>query len=158
MDIKAIINKKEVKISAKGGIIKNNILSVSSYRLTSFNNLRDKLNFVKQQHINFDFYLICAREVRKDQTINYLVIKTSPTKLAPPAMLDERSWKRTKNGYELKGGTVKFNAKIVSKMSDQLWYSIPLSYFSDNEKIVNVSISKKELGKGLVDFLAKNSK
>ena len=157
VDIKAKINNVVSKISAKGGIIKENLLTISSYRLTTFNKLKDKLNFIEKQHNNFDFYLICARKINKtNKTINYLVIKTPAMKLAPPVMLSTKNWKRTKSGYELKKG-IGFNAKIIFKMSDQLWYSISLDYFSNKEKLINISIPIKELGKGLIDFLKKTN-
>lgn len=151
VDIKARIDGKTYKISAKGGVIKNNILAVSSYRLTSFNSIKDKLDFIKRQHKNFDYYLICAREIHKDQ-IKYTVIKTSSKKFAPARMLNGNNWRKTKSYYEFSKNS-DFGAKIVFKMSHQLWYSIPLSYFSKNEKIVEVSISKDKLGIGLVEFL-----
>lgn len=156
IDIKATINNVVLKISAKGGVIEKGLLTVSSYRLTTFNTLKDKLNFIKNQHKSFDFYLICARKLDEtNKTINYLVIKTPARKLAPAAMLDIKNWKKTKNGYELKRG-LGFDAKIVFKMSNQLWYSIPLNYFSSSEKLINVSIPIKELGRGLIDFLKNN--
>ena len=156
VDIKVKVNGRVSKISAKGGAIKEGLLTVSSYRLTTFNKLKDKLNFIKNQHKNFNFYLICAREINQaNKTTNYIVIKTPATKLAPVAMLDEKNWKKTKGGYEFKLGTG-FDAKIVSKMSSQLWYTIPVSYFSKREKIVSTSIPDKELGIKLIDFL-KNS-
>jgi len=157
VDIKARINNTVSKISAKGGVIKEGLLTVSSYRLTTFNTLKDKLDFIKNQHKNFDFYLICTREINEtNKTLNYLVIKTPATKLAPSVMLNTKNWKKTKSGYELKEG-LGFDAKIVFKMSNQLWYSIPFGYFSNKEKLISVSIPIKELGEGLIEFL-KSSK
>ena len=155
VDIKARINKRKIRISAKAGIIKNNTLTVSSYRLTTFDKLQDKLDFIENQHNNFDFYLICAREIDKaNEAVNYLVIKTPSAKFAPAEMLNVKNWKRTKGGYELNGGE-RLKAKIVSKMSNQLWYSISLNYFTGGEKLISVSVPFKDLGKGLIDFLAK---
>lgn len=157
VDIEAKVNGDVLKISAKGGIIKDNLLTISSYRLTTFYTLKDKLSFIKNQHNNFDFYLICAREIDKtNEATNYLVIKTPATKLAPVQMFNIKNWKKTKSGYELKGGS-DFDAKIVSKMSNQLWYSIPINYFSNSEKLISVSIPNKDLGLKLIDFL-KNSR
>lgn len=156
VDIKVKINRVNLKISAKGGIIKNNLLTISSYRLTTFSKLEDKLDFIRDQHKSFDFYLICAREIDKiNKVMNYFVIKAPSTKFAPSGMLNPKNWKKTKSGYELDKG-VGFDAKIVFKMSNQLWYSIPLSYFSSNEKLISVSIPIKDLGKGLIDFLKKS--
>lgn len=157
VDIKAKINGSILKISAKGSVIKNNFLTLSSYRLTTFSSLEKKLAFIKAQHNNFDFYLICARELDKEhQRIIYNVIKTPAIKLAPTKMLNKNNWKKTKTGYELKQG-LGLAAKIVFKMSDQLWYLIPLNYFSKDEKLINISISIKELGKGLINYLKSDS-
>ena len=156
IDIKVKINGDSLKISAKGGVIKNGNLSVSSYRLTTFRTLKEKLDFIKNQHESFDFYLICAREIEKTkQMVTYSIIKIDSKKLAPNYMLISENWKKTKSGYELKQNK-EFSAKMVSKMSDQLWYSIPFSYFLKNEILAHISISSKNLGKGLIDFLKNN--
>lgn len=153
VDIKVNVNDSLIKISAKGGIIKNDLLSISSYRLTTFNKLEDKLNFIRDQHQKFNFYLICAREIDEaNKAVNYLVIKVPSVELAPSGMLNIKNWEETKTGYELKNG-LGFKAKIVFKMSNQLWYLIPLDYFSDDEKLLKVSIPVKGLGGGLIDFL-----
>jgi hypothetical protein len=153
VDLKVKINNSKLRISAKGGKISNQLLTISSYRLTTFNTLEEKLGFIKDQHKNFNFYLICAREISKNKKDrNYLIIKTPSNKFAPAWMLDKNNWNKTNSGYELKNG-LGFRAIIVSKMSDQLWYSIPLSYFSKKEKIVSISIPVTKLGAGLISYL-----
>lgn len=156
IDIEVKINGKIIKISAKGGTIKNNLLTVSSYRLTTFDTLDKKLEFIENQHSKLDFYLICAREVKTDG-ITYKIIKTLPDKMASRWMTKEKNWKKAKYGYELKKG-FDFSAKIVSKMSNQLWYSIPLDYFSPKEILAEIHIPKSDLGKDLVTFLKKQLK
>lgn len=156
IDIEVKINSKIVKISAKGGTIKNNLLTVSSYRLTTFNTLDEKLEFIKNQHSKLDFYLICAREIKTDEIV-YKIIKTLSDKMAPHWMTKEKNWEKIKYGYELKND-FDFSAKIVSKMSNQLWYSIPLDYFSSKEILAEIHIPKSDLGKDLVTFLKKQSK
>lgn len=156
VDLKVEIDGKLLQISAKGGIIKNGALSVSSYRLTTFNNLSEKLKFIGNQHAHFDFYLICAREEESATTIRYSVIKVPASKFAPLWMLQMRNWKKTNGGYELKEG-LGFAAKIVSKMSNQLWYSIPLEYFAHSEILATISLPKESLGVGLLEFLRKTS-
>src|SRR3989338_5715095 len=153
VDIRAKINSDDIGISAKGGVIKSGILNISSYRLTTFSTLQNKLDFIREQHTLFHFYLICARELNtKQSAVEYTVIKVSSAKLAPLEILNVKSWKTVKSGYELKKD-VGFKARIVHKMSDQLWYSIPLDYFTGTEKLVRISIPVKDLGKGLIDFL-----
>lgn len=156
VDVEVKINGDSVNLSAKGGVIKKDNLSVSSYRLTTFPTLEEKLDFIKKQHKSFDFYLICAREIdKRKQLITYSILKVGSEKLAPSYMLVPKNWKKTKYGYELRQRN-DFFAKIVSKMSDQLWYSIPLTYFSKDELLIRISLSSRDLGKGLIDFLKNN--
>ena len=156
VDIKVKLNSNILKISAKAGEIKKGMIAISSYRLTTFNKLREMLQFIKEQHNSFDFYLICVREIKRN-TITYHVIKTPSDKLAPRWLVTEDNWISTKHGHTLKDG-LGFKANIVFKMSNQLWYSIPIDYFSPAEHIVNITIPLKELGKGLIEFLRNNIK
>lgn len=151
VDIKVNISGDILKISAKGGKVKNGAITMSSYRLTTFNTLNEKLKFIKKQHDNFDFYLICLREIDK-KNITYYVIKASPKRLSPKWLVNQNNWVKTKNSYDLKNG-FKFDAKIVLKMSEQLWYSIPFKYFSKKEILVKLSIPYSDLGRNLVSFL-----
>lgn len=155
VDIKAKLNGNILRISAKAGEIKKESIAISSYRLTTFSKLNDMLNFIKEQHNNFDFYLICARETKKD-AITYRVIKAPSVKLAPAWLIKENNWTKNKHGYTLKDG-LGFEANIVFKMSNQLWYSIPIDYFSPIEHIVNTTIPLEKLGQGLIEFLKNNS-
>ncbi|MEM3504463.1 MAG: hypothetical protein QW134_09615 [Nitrososphaeria archaeon] len=161
VDIVAEIDQnKECKISAKAGKIstkKNKFfLTISSYRLTSFNSLNDMLDFIKNQHNSFDYYLICARQNKKEQ-VKYIAYKIKSTRLAPEWFLKSQNWQENNSGYELKN-SFEFEAKIVKKMSNQLWYYIPLTYFSDDEKMLEIGINKDELGRNLIDFLRKEQK
>ncbi|MCM8795638.1 MAG: hypothetical protein NC928_03010 [Candidatus Omnitrophica bacterium] len=151
IDLKVRIDGRTFRVSAKAGEIKNDILSISSYRLTTFNKLPDMLHFIKEQHKNFDFYLICARNVA-GRYINYSVFKIEARRMNPPWFGKEKNWQKTKGGYELKVG-FGFNAKIVFKMSNQLWYYLPLKYLTKKERIVKLSIPRKDLGGGLIEFL-----
>ncbi|MCP6726515.1 MAG: hypothetical protein KJI69_00520 [Patescibacteria group bacterium] len=151
VDVRVKIGKRTLAISAKAGVVKNDTLSISSYRLTTFDNLKEKLQFIEKQHNTFDSYLICARKITKTSR-TYSVIKTTPQKMAPQWLVDPKNWVKMKTGYELKS-KFDFSAKIVSKMSEQLWYSIPLNYFSQAEILVTISVQNKDLGRGLLDFL-----
>ena len=61
-------------------------------------------------------------------------------------------WLETDSGYELSEG-YDFNARIVFSMSNQLWYSIPLDYFTDEERILTIEMPIDSLGRGLLSFL-----
>ncbi|MBN1383384.1 MAG: hypothetical protein JW983_00690 [Elusimicrobia bacterium] len=151
IDITFKTNGDIFKVSAKAGEIKKGILTISSYRLTTFNTLNEKLNFIKKQHNSFDFYLICARAV-EGNFITYNVIKAQAKRLADAWFTDNKNWSKSSGGYILKSG-LGFNANICHKMSDQLWYSIPMSYFNTDEVIAHIPVNKNDLGKGLVEFL-----
>lgn len=151
VDITVKMNRNTIKISAKAGEIKNNIIPISSYRLTTFNSLNEKLSFIRAQASNFDFYIICAREVKKDNII-YYVIKASSHKLAPKWLTNKKNWIKTNGGYILKDD-FEFMAKIIFKMSDQLWLYIPIKYFSKKEIISIIKIPIDSLGKGLLEYL-----
>ncbi len=59
-------------------------------------------------------------------------------------------------GYELCEGHP-LSARIVYSMSSQLWYSIPLDYFTDEERILTIEMPIDSLGRGLVSFLEQHT-
>ena len=61
-------------------------------------------------------------------------------------------WLETDSGYELSQGH-DFNARIVFSMSNQLWYDIPLDYFTDEERIAAIEVPIDSLGHGLLRFV-----
>jgi len=155
VDVTVKIDGKSTKISAKAGEIKSNAINISSYRLTTFETLEGMLDFIKSQHDEFDYYLICARQ-KVSEGIKYTVFKVPASRLAPPWLTDPGNWLKTNSSYEIKDG-FEFNAKIVFKMSNQLWYTIPKSYFSSSEIILSdFFIPFDELGKGMIKFLKDN--
>jgi len=155
VDIVARVDRQDVRISAKAGILERDIINISSYRLTTFSTINDMLNFIAEQHANFDYYLICAREEMSDG-MRYSVFKISSSRLAPPWLVTPANWVETTSGYQLKDG-FGFKAKIVLKMSNQLWYTIPKSYFTAEEGILSdFFIPYDELGRGMIKFLEEN--
>jgi hypothetical protein len=151
IDIRVGIGARILNISAKAGQIRNGVLTVSSYRLTSFISLAQMLDFVRDQHSNFDLYLICARELRKTD-VSYMVFQVPSQRLCPVEFTAVHNWEKTNAGYNLRID-VGFNAKIVFKMSNQLWYSIPLNYFKPEEVAARVSLPLEAVGRGLIDYL-----
>jgi len=152
VDLEIKINGEILKISAKGGkITDNQELTLSSYRLTRFGTLPKMLEFLNKNATELDVYLICAREEKQD-SVKYHIFRTLPNALVPEKALNPNNWEESDQGWKLKAD-VGFEASIVKKMSNQLWYSIPLN-FSHLERLTIVKISKKDIGSTLVEILA----
>lgn len=152
VDLEIKINGETLKISAKGGkITDNQVLTLSSYRLTRFGTLHKMLEFLNKNATELDVYLICAREERQE-SVKYHIFRILPSALVPEKALNPNNWEENDQGWKLKAD-VGFEASIVKKMSNQLWYSIPLN-FSHLERLTIVKISKKDIGSTLVKILA----
>ena len=152
VDLEIKINGEILRISAKGGkITDSQVLTLSSYRLTRFETLPKMLEFLNKNATELDVYLICAREEEQD-SVKYHIFRILPNALVPKKALNPNNWEESNQGWKLKTD-VGFEASIVKKMSNQLWYSIPLS-FSHLERLTVVEISKKDIGSNLVDILA----
>lgn len=151
VDLEIKINGEILKISAKGGKITNNQeLTLSSYRLTRFGTLPKMLEFLNKNATELDVYLVCARE-EEQGSVNYHIFRILPNALVPEKALNPNNWEEGAQGWKLKAD-VGFEANIVKKMSNQLWYSIPLK-FSHLERLTIVKISKKDIGSTLVEIL-----
>jgi len=155
VDIKVEINGEELRISAKGGKVvtdDRNLLTVSSYRLTRYSGLERMLEFLRENAEEIDIYLICARE-EKGANVKYRVFKITSHELVPDEMLDSSNWKEDAQAWVLTEGTKRgLEARIVKKMSNQLWYTIFLNY-PPLETLAEVTIPKKEIGTALVEIL-----
>lgn len=150
VDLEVKIGQETLKISAKGGKITDQKLSLSSYRLTRFGSLANMLGFLRDNAEEIDIYLICARE-DKYRHVRYNVFRVLPKVLVPAVALQAENWVEDKQGWELKAN-VGFEARIVKSMSNQLWYSIPID-FPHLERLATVEISKSEIGSKLVEIL-----
>jgi len=151
VDLEIKINGETLKISAKGGkITDNQELTLSSYRLTRFGTLPKMLEFLNKNATELDIYLICAREEEKD-SIKYHIFRILPNTLVPEKALNPDNWEENDERWKLKAD-VGFEASIVKKMSNQLWYTIPLKFPSLGQLTV-VKISKKGIGSTLVEIL-----
>jgi len=152
VDLEVKINGEILKISAKGGKVTNNQkLTLSSYRLTRFETLTKMLEFLNKNATELDVYLICAREESQD-SVKYHIFRVLPNVLVPEKALNPNNWEEDAQGWKLKAD-VGFEASIIKKMSNQLWYSIPLN-FSSLERLTTVKISKEDIGSTLVEILA----
>ncbi|MCD6385020.1 hypothetical protein J7M23_04505 [Candidatus Sumerlaeota bacterium] len=151
VDLEIKINDGILKISAKGGkVTTNQRLSLSSYRLTRFRTLPEMLEFLNKNATELDVYLICAREEKPD-IVRYHIFRILPNELVPEAALNPNNWEENEQGWRLRAD-VGFEANIIKKMSNQLWYSIPLN-FSQLEQLAIVNISKRDIGSALLEIL-----
>ena len=155
VDIEVKLNGDTIGISAKGGKIdpKNKELTMSSYRLTRYSdNIEKMLAFLSKNASEIDFYLICAREEKKE-SIKYYIFRIDSHALVPKKMLDAKNWQENDQAWELKRGVIKeFKARIVKKMSYQLWYHISLT--CDPLKLLTkVEMAKSEVGLKLNEVL-----
>jgi hypothetical protein len=143
IDLEIILNGENLNISAKAGKITRKTLSLSSYRLTRFGYLGDMLQFIRENAKMLDVYLICARHETKKELI-YNIFRIDSKYLIPAKMLDPINWKETSSAWNLHFD-VGFQARIVKKMSNQLWYSIPIDS-KELENIATISIKKSDIG------------
>jgi len=154
VDIEVKLNGNTIGISAKGGKInaKSKELTISSYRLTRYRNIEKMLAFLSKNASEIDFYLICAREEKKE-SIKYHIFKIDSHALVPEKMLDAKNWQENSQAWELKQGAIeKLKARIVKKMSCQLWYHISLT--CDSLKLLaKVEMPKSEIGLKLNEVL-----
>jgi hypothetical protein len=136
-------------ISAKSGSIKNDYLTISSYRLTRFETIKEMTNFIKDE-INYDFYLCCVRSEFKDGSREYGIYKINSTVFKPNSKdwTEYKSKTGKKAGWEcsLKNGV---NAKIVINMSNQLWIDIPVNLC---KKLFNIHFTKEQIGSNIDDI------
>jgi|GEM_PF-2478340 hypothetical protein len=155
VDLTAKINGETIRISAKATEIKRGHLSLSSYRLTRYGQLQEMLDFIREQHTKqIDVYLVCARQ-EVDKGVRYVVFKIKPNNLAPEPLLMGSNWTKTKDGFVLRDDIVKkvgFSCRIVSKMSNQLWYDIPVHALF-LQQVVDIVIPEADLGQGLLHCL-----
>ncbi len=135
----------ELKISAKGGSIKRNgEVHISSYRLTRFQTLEDKLKFLKDNADKLDIYLSCARE-ETAEIVRYRILKMPASALVPPHLLTPQNWTETVQGWILSPDDTGLAAKIVKSMSHQLWYVLPNDY-AQLVELGNVEINQETRG------------
>ena len=132
-------------ISAKAGSIKNSTLSISSYRLTRFEDLASMITFIDGAGKNFDIYLCCARIDHADGKRSYKIF-VLPADVFVAKKLKWTEQISAKNG-KISGwggiGNDGIKVKIQSKMSNQLWIEIPLALCT---MVGEITIPREALG------------
>jgi hypothetical protein len=118
-------NEQELKISMKSGKEKEDVLELSSFRTTSQNTLPEKIKYCQVNLSNDDLIIsVLARPVENGIRYQVLAINTQLLNL------EQLEWKPEVNakGKENFVASGKFEAKIVTSMSGQLWLSLPMSF------------------------------
>jgi len=153
VDIELIVENDRILISAKGGKINvKDYLSLSSYRLTRYKTIEDKLDFLHENARKLDIYLICSRTDTR-RSIIYRIFKINSLDLVPSLFLDSNNWSENSQAWIFnKHKEAGLEARIVKSMSHQLWYSIPIRN-NKLEELSNIEIAKKDLGKLLLDVI-----
>lgn len=150
------IGLKAGEITPVGG---RRILTLSSFRLTKYDDLRDKLEDAYERNKSNHFYLICAREEQQERQrlIRYSVYKVDSKRLFPEEMRNKESWipepKEKPQAWVLKSDAATRlgfeRVEIRRKMSDQLWYKIPVpNSILRLEELVSVNVPEKKSRKG----------
>lgn len=108
-----------LKISIKSGVIKNNILTQSSYRTTTYVNIKEKLDYINQNHFDFQLNLAKMDPWKKTKEYILMLFKEEQFKLNDINFIEnEKCWI---------GQNENFVVNINKAQSDQLWYKVNLN-------------------------------
>lgn len=143
---------EDFSISAKSGNIKKSILSISSYRLTRFGDLKQMKTFIDSETgKNFDIHLCCARTDIADERIYRVYVIDNHLFSANDMEWSEMYGTRTAGVTGWRGihqnGIV---VEIRKKMSNQLWIKYPLELCN---QITEIRIEKSQLGCEAASFI-----
>lgn len=138
-----------VKSAKVGGVYKQK-MSISSFRTTKHETLKEKLDFIDGSGKNFSHYFVLAREEDKKKSLRNYEALIIPGDLFAA---NDLTWESTKSGWASKekfGGELGYEMKIQKKMSDQLWIYCDYKKLKDDPRVkvlFSVSIPYDELGK-----------
>lgn len=107
------------KISIKSGTIKNNLLTFSSYRTTSYKTIEEKLNYIDKNHYDYQLNLAKKHPWKKTKEYVLMLFKEEQFKIKDLKFIEsEKCWT---------GQNHNFVVKINKSQSDQLWYTVNLN-------------------------------
>lgn len=136
---------KEFSISAKSGNLSNGVLSISSYRLTRFENLKQMIAFIdNDSEKNYDIHLCCARIDNEYQRVYKVFVLENNIFKAKDLTWGEMQGVRTSGITGWRG--VHQNGVVVEirkKMSNQLWINYPLRLCN---QITEIKLDARKLG------------
>ena len=125
------VTDDNIRISNKGGKLKDGVLTISSSRLTKHKTLADKVAFISQGHDDYIFCLATDKDWDWHKPVYYFIVIDSRT-----LTYDKGAWEETigRKG-QLSGwkttADLGFAARIVRSCSDQLWIDIDQNLFSE---------------------------
>ena len=130
-DVEIIGGVKNGRISCKGGSLTDKStrpsISISSFRTTKFKTLDEKLSYFDEGHEDVVFSLASVKPLKKDNfTLKYILSIFFPLKFS------SMNWH--KNGDDWSGEDGIYKAWIAYKMSEQLWYKVPLDTVLDGRE------------------------
>jgi hypothetical protein len=118
------LNKHPFSYSCKSAVLKDGILTISSYRTTKYKTLKEKLDYHDSIDAKpFTHYAILVRDMDNKQQICIFIDKDYVN--AKPLSWDESIAIRGKNKGKVNGWQGSNNLmhmKIQKSMSDQFWY------------------------------------
>jgi hypothetical protein len=118
------LDNEPMSFSCKSAVLKNGVLSISSYRTTKYKTLAEKLDYHDSTEAKpFSHYAIVVRDMSNKKQVCIIIDKNYIN-------AKELSWKesrstrgKTKGNINGWGGTSnKLSMKIQKSMSDQFWY------------------------------------
>ena len=128
-----------VRISNKGGKLKDDVLTISGSRLTKHKTLEEKVAFISEQHDDYVFCLATDDDWDPAKPVYYFVVIDSKS-----LAYDKGEWVETfakqgkskgkHNGWKTTSN-LGFSARIVMSMSHQLWTDIDKQLFVEVHKI-----------------------
>ena len=128
-----------VRISNKGGKLKDDVLTISGSRLTKHKTLEEKVAFISEQHDDYVFCLATDDDWDSAKPIYYFVVIDSKS-----LAYDKGEWVETfakqgkskgkHNGWKTTSN-LGFSSRIVMSMSHQLWTDIDKQLFVEVHKI-----------------------
>ncbi|MEM0325719.1 MAG: hypothetical protein QW733_01625 [Desulfurococcaceae archaeon] len=164
-DIIVKVNNYHYRIGLKAGVIKRNkkgqeFLELSSFRLTTYEKLEDKLQDAYNRNKKNDFYLICGR-LEEASAIEYRVYIIDSQHLFPSLMCNPDLWQldsKAKKWVFTQHQSLGFaRVEIIRKMSDQLWYEIPVKH-QNLKELLKIRVNRRDLGKGLINYIKQKLK
>ena len=128
-----------IRISNKGGQLKNDTLTISGSRLTKHKTIEDKVAFISQDHDDFVLCLATDGNWNSAKPVYYFIVIDSRSLAYNQGEWVETFAHKGKNKGQINGwkttANLGFTAKIVKSMSHQLWTEINSGLFAEVYKI-----------------------
>ena len=144
------IPELQLGFSVKSGKENSKKLTISSFRTTRFQTLKEKLDYFDNGGKNFTHYFVLSRfekKVCKSRPIGS-TIYTARLIPADVVVAGDKDWQETTSGWA--SSTVNgVRLRIQKKMSDQFWFDIEKDRLDNHPDVIHLfsrEISDNELG------------